>query len=161
MDMNRRTLLGLLAAATVAPTVSFAAEDGPVVSRYATPRGLDRLRGYSQNSEAFDRISRLYRHEVKVEPIPEDKAVRGEPFSLECTIVLLPDAVVQQWADETGGAVAFGFHDETNRIMMQFPSERVARSFEARFGNLELSDEQAGPMGVLSRLENCAYPGKV
>ncbi len=76
----------------------------------------------------------LYTHDVDVPPVPEDKASKGEPFSLQCGIQLKPTDEFQEWADDAGIVFAFGFHDETNIIQLELDSEESAVLYRLRWG---------------------------
>lgn len=76
----------------------------------------------------------LYTHDVEVPPVPEDKASKGEPFSLSCAIELKPTPEFQEWAEDAGVEFAFGFEDETNVIQLELDSEENAVLYRLRWG---------------------------
>lgn len=77
----------------------------------------------------------LYKHDVEVPPVPEDKASKGEPFSLQCAIELEPTDEMKEWAEEAGiEEYAFGFEDDTNVIQLELPDEQTAVLYRLRWG---------------------------
>lgn len=147
MDMNRRTLLGFAIAAAVMPSGVTAASEEPAVFRK-----LPEI-GWGKQAE------RMFRHDVHVPSVPEDAGY--VPFSLVCSIILTPTPEVQAWADRTGGSVTFGFEDETNQIMMAFPSERVASLFAAEFGPLRAAESVAEDFNCTKWETSTAKPREI
>ena len=76
----------------------------------------------------------LYTHDVDVPPVPEDKAAKGEPFSLQCGIQLKATDDFDEWAKDAGIEYAFGFDDDTNVIQLELDSAESAVFYRLRWG---------------------------